>query len=1166
MIFLVPAFDMFCNGRLLFENIYYSLKNQYICHPLCNKVENIYIPYIGHFENLIIIMKNLSCIVRKTVSALILLCSVLFLSCDDRRSGQEAGFEKALYGFEHPQDSARTKVWWFHGETETTREGITADLEAFKAAGVGGVVYYDQTHGKMEHAFPAFCDEWWEMLRFAAEEAERLGLSFEVHVSNGFVAGGPWITPALAMKRLQADEFIVEGGRELIDTLPAPTGNLGYYRDIALLAFPISEQNGSFSDRKVRVSTNAGEINNLTRIFGENGEVAILPKEAVLRHGHIYVNLAFDRPFTARAVSYEMRPRGKATTSATNVPGPPSDTFVGTGFYELPSPGALEVSDDGVTYRKVCDLRPIYTAHGGIKVKTVAFGTETASYFRLNLHDWWHDSIANTALQLGKVALHTAARVDQWEEKAGLHAEYIEPGRQPEYAAGEVIASHDIINLTGRMDTTGVLRWKVPAGRWKIMRFYAVPTGKKTKHGRKNLMGLECDKLSRQAALVQWENYAGRILDSLEVSKSGRPAGVAMDSHEAGSQNWTDSFAEEFKIRRGYDLIPYLPVMMGYVVDSTARSERILFDVRRNIADMMADNYYGTFNQLCSDRGLTFTAQAIGNALCIPGDPILAKSKVDKPQGEFWAIHPDGNYDIKESASAAHLYGKSIASAEAYTDAKFSASLADLKQLADYAYAYGINEFVICASAYQPWAADRYPGNTGGGRHYCIHRNNTYWNYSRPFWDYQARNAYVLRQGKPAAQLCLYLGENAPVKILTYRLPEIPGGFDFDAFTTDALISRMDVSDGQIVLPDGVRYELMVLPRSGDITLKALQAIARLVEKGAKVYGCRPAGSGSACEEGQEAVYRALAEAMWDDVPAGCKCYGRGEVYWGMSLSEAITCAGISPDISLADGDMYSHRLYFSHRRLCDADIYFIDNHKDTAEYNRFTFQSKRRYAQWWNSVTGERFSLPVTHADGHTVTVDLNFHPRESSIIVLSDRDETLPAFERPAATASRIPIGGGWSVCFDKQAGGAGEVGFDSLMDWTAHANPAIRYYSGTAVYRKEVELDTIHGRIYLGLENYSFGTHVRINGCDAGIIWCSPGMVEVTDYLIPGMNRIEIHVANSLVNRMIYDCTLPETERITYAYPPVVRAGDTLLPSGLTAAFWIVTDSEDKLLDNR
>lgn len=171
---------------------------------------------------------------------------------------------------------------------------------------------------------------------------------------------------------------------------------------------------------------------------------------------------------------------------------------------------------------------------------------------------------------------------------------------------------------------------------------------------------------------------------------------------------------------------------------------------------------------------------------CACGRPHTGERPGVEPQGEFWAIHPDGNYDIKESSSAAHLYGKSIASGEAFTDAQFSHSLAYIKSLADYAYCFGINEFVVCASAYQPWT-DCIPGSTGGGRHYCLNRNNTFWEYSRGFWDYQSRSAYVMRQGRPVIDLAVYLGENAPVKILTYRLPDIPSGYDFDAFTSDAL-------------------------------------------------------------------------------------------------------------------------------------------------------------------------------------------------------------------------------------------------------------------------------------------------------------------------------------------------------------------------------------------
>lgn len=1083
---------------------------------------------------------------------LLFIYSIILTGCSQQKQYTKDSLSDALYGFEHIQDSARTKVWWFHGETETTKEGITADLEAFKKAGVGGIVYYDQSHGKAENALPGFSEEWWEMLRFSAEEAKRLGLTFEIHISNGFVAGGPWITNETGMKRLAASELLVEGGRTFEGKLEAPVNRYGYYKDVAVLAFPVPKGTGTSRTKKIKVSSNIPGID-LSNLLQPNPKSLV--QIPIVENGHVYINLEFPDSFTARSISYEVRPQGKATTSATNIPGPPADTFVGTGYRILPDLGELEVSDDGVNYRTVCTLKPIYRAHESWRQKTISFNAAKGKYYRLNLHDWWDAEMRNPTLQIGALLLSSSAKLDQWEEKAGLYAEYIEHDRTPDYSGTEIIDSRSILNLTDKMDENSILRWDVPEGQWQVMRFAYVPTGGSTKHGRANLMGRECDKLSAKAVRIQWDNYVARILDSLNFTRSGHLSGVAMDSHEAGAQNWTDDFIEQFELRQGYDPTKYLPAMMGYVVDGVKKSDGFLFDVRRNIADMMSDNYYGTIEELCKENGLIFTAQAIGNALCIAGDPILAKSKVSKPQGEFWGIHPDGNYDIKESSSAAHLYGKQIASAEAYTDIKYSASLAGLKSLADYAYAFGINEFVVCASAYQPWL-DKIPGSTGGGRHYAINRNNTWWNYSGPFWDFQARNAYIMRQGKPSADLCVFLGENAPVKILTYRLPDIPGGFDFDAFTTHALLTRMEAADKRITLPDGVSYRLMILPRNGDITLRALRKIHALVEGGAKIYGPKPIQSGSGREVGEEEEYQRLADELWGVSPeaSGVKHFGRGETYWGMPLAEAITKAGIIPDIELETGNTKESKIYFAHRRLADADVYFIDNHKDKTEENLFTFAAAGKYAQLWNTVTGERFSLPAVKSASHTTSVKLCLQPRESYFVMITDKDEQLPPPSWCHSAVDAQPVEGPWQVYFDPKYGGAGNVVFDSLQLWTAHADARIKYYSGTAVYKKTLAIDKADDRIYLHLGNPGFVARVFINSQDVGVLWCSPWEMEITRYLKDGENEIKIHVANSLMNRMIYDASLQESERITYSYPAIASPDETLEPSGLKQAILI------------
>ena len=1053
----------------------------------------------------------------------------------------------ALFGFENLQDSTRTKVWWFHGETETTKEGITADLEAFRSAGVGGVVYYDQSHGKATDALPGFTDEWWDMLEFSSKEAKRLGLSFEIHVSNGFVAGGPWIDYQNAMKRLCANEMIVDGGKYFEGKIAPPASRYNYHEDVSVIAVPIDCNHSISRFEKFQINSNVVDIA-IDNIFDASSTT--LTRIPVRKNGSVYINMKFDDDFTARSISYELRPQGKATTSATNAPAPPADTFVGTGYRILPVIGQLEASDDGVNYRKICDLQPIYRAHESWRQKTISFEAVKSKYYRLNLHDWWDDLMGNKDLQIGKVQLSSFAKVDCWEEKAGLYAEYIDNENTPQYNKKEVFDSQKMIDLTALTDSDGTLRWNAPKGKWLIMRLSAVATGAKTKHGRSNLLGLECDKLSRDAVILHWLNYPHKIMSELKERGCDNISGIAMDSHEAGAQNWTSGFLDEFLRRQGYDMTRYLPVMAGYVVDGVKESTGFLFDVRRNIADMISDNYYGTLDSLSNASGVTLTAQAIGNALCIAGDPIQAKSKVKKPQGEFWGIHPDGNYDIKESSSSAHLYGKQIASAEAYTDIKYSASLADLKSLADYAYAFGINEFVVCASAYQPWT-DRFPGSTGGGRHYAINRNNTWWDYSRPFWDYQSRNAYIMRQGVSSSALCVYLGENAPVKILTYRLPDIPGGFDFDAFSSDALFTRMDAIRDKIVLPDGVSYEMMILPRSGDITLSALRKIFVMVNKGAKVYGPRPESSGSAKDIEYQNEYNTIVRNMWGNkrTATGVNKCGDGYVYWGMPLEQALTGAGISPDIELSKGNTKNNKIYFKHRSLQDAEVYFLDNHKDEAESNIFTFRGKGQYVQLWNTTTRERFNVPVMKQNENSVTVDLCMAPRESFFIILTDNQDkllTLKANNMPVAQ----DISTQWSVNFDTALGGCGDVNYARLTDWTMSEDERVKYYSGSALYTKLVSIEKSDKSVILELDTPG-AARIMVNSQEAGIVWCSPWQVDITDYLKTGENILQIQVCNSLTNRMICDLGLPQENRVTYSYPVIVKEGDSLIPSGLTGA---------------
>lgn len=652
----------------------------------------------------------------------ILLICFLPISAQNKEGGLPT-VAQAWQVFHIPQDSCRTKVWWFHGETETTREGISADLEAFKNAGVGGVVYYDQVHNPSSKALDAMSPEWWSMLKFAAQEAHRLGLTFEINISNGYVLGGKWIDKSEAMQRLVSKNLIVKSKDERKKHVLLPT-----------------------------VSKDADDV----AVFA--------------------IRLNENKLGTIRSISFDTRPYGKSRNGAMNTPVTPD----GMMFFQRPDVGVLEASNDSLNWWNICGLPPVYGSPTYVG-QTVGFAPVKARYFRTRVTDPSLLQREDYATFLKNVELSPIARLTNWEERAGLRSEFIQPIDYTPFH-GDVISMADIIDVTDKQ-RGNVLEWKVPKGCWMILRIAAEITEGRSKHGRKNLLGLEADKLSSRGVLKHWANYTQPILDTLSAIGL-KPIGVGMDSHEAGSQNWTRDFAEEFYKRRGYDLKIWLPTMVGYVIESGEKTDSVLADVRLTIADLVCDRYLATIQQLCKKNGVTLTAQAMGNGLSMVADNFRAKSRVDKPQTEFWARDKDGSYDIKEGASAAHRYGKKIASGEAFTDMKFSESLGEVKPLADFAYSCHINEFVVCASAYQPWL-DKIPGSTGGGRHYCLNRNNTLWKGSRSFWDYQARCATMMRQGTPVVDMLVKLPSVPPTKLLARRLPKIPFGYSWEV-TTEA--------------------------------------------------------------------------------------------------------------------------------------------------------------------------------------------------------------------------------------------------------------------------------------------------------------------------------------------------------------------------------------------
>lgn len=1058
--------------------------------------------------------------------------------------------------FAQPPMEAKAKIWWFWGESVTTDAGITQDLEAMKRAGFGGVVLYEQVFSDPPDALKSLSPEWLARFRFAAAECARLGMTLEVNVSGGFVAGGPWITPALAMQRLVSSEMTVSGGKRVELSLPLPPVQLGFYRDVAVLAYP-APQGGEAPGQVKPTWSSQPALASFENLFASNKRVRISPPKD---GSPVLLTADYGQPFTARSLSYTQRPNSKALIIATQVPTSWADDFYGQNMRLNPPIGHLEASDDGRSWRRLCELPAIGYQHDSWTQRTLSFPATTARFFRLNLHDWGRNTRANDDdLMLGGIALRAEARIDQWEPKAGNVADFSDPDKTPDYAPRDVIDPTQLVELTALLDAEGRLHWDAPPGEWTILRLGHTPTGAKIKHSRPELAGLECDKLSAAAVRVQFEHYVEVLLREVQRVPGAKLTGVGIDSNEHGAQNWTLRFPEEFKKRRGYELTRFLPAMVGRVVGNRDISDRFLYDVRRTIADLMSDEYFGAFKTLCHERGLSLTAQAPGIATCLTSDSIQAKGRTDIPMGEFWMTQTDGTLDCKEASSAAHVHGLPLAAAEAFTGSRAEVHPAMMKPFADAALALGINQFVVLAYVHQPWD-ERKPGVTEPRFYLPYQRHNTWWEESAGFWLTLARSSQLLRQGHSVNDLLYHLGGDTPLKIATWRLrPVPPTGYDYDVCNDEILLERTSVREGRIELPDGMSYRLLVLAGGPGLTLPAARKLRALVEAGAVVLASvKPTHSPSLGDgELADLELRQIVDALWGKAPLagkGEKQSGLGRVLWGYSPAEALARLGLKPDFEAAPVNGPLEILY-AHRKAKDRDFYFVANHGDQPRRITARFRVRGLTPKLWFPQTGE-IAAPLEWQDTADGRIELPLLlEAHDSVFVVFDKTEAPQALPRERTKLIQDwpilkTLEGPWQLHFSPAWGGPEKTEFSALTPWNEASEAGIRHYSGAVLYRKSFELGPLEKdqKVLLDLGELCVLGAAKLNGKELGTAWKPPYVFEVSGALRPGRNELEVRVVNTWVNRLILDSTLPPTQRLSWTTDNPYRATDALTRSGL------------------
>jgi len=827
---------------------------------------------------------------------------------------------------------------------------------------------------------------------------------------------------------------------------------------------------------------------------------------------------------------------------------------------------SLEASDDGVNFRLVSKL-----SAGSAPEHTVSFPAVTAKYFRVVFKrnpppaDWANASRDQlppppAGYEIAELVLHPGARVNHFEEKAAFTPEWDLYGEAtPPIATTDAVAKSDVVDLTAKMRPDGTLDWTPPAGDWVVVRFGYSLLGILNHPATAEATGLEVDKLDRRFVKKYFDTYLDSYKETVGAEMMGKRGirYVINDSWEAGSQNWTDNMIAQFKKYRGYDPTPWMPVLTGRVVESAEASDRFLWDFRKTIADLTANEHYGQLEATLHERGMGHYGESHEYGRAYIADGMEVKKFNEVPMSAMWTQRPGVNNDqfgadadVRESASVAHIYGQNLVAAESMTaaEAPWAWSPATLKPTADMEMLDGINRFVIHESAHQPLIG-KAPGLTLGPFGQWFNRNETWAEQAGPWINYIARSSFLLQQGHFGADLVYFYGEDSNLTaIFGNKAPDVPAGYGFDYINADGLIHELTIADGFIKTPGGMSYRVLGLdPYSRHMSLPVLRAIHKLVADGAVVAGPKPTDDPSLSDDPAE--FNQLNNELFGD-GTGVHQVGKGTVYAGQKLGDVFSTLKVAPDFDFTKPKADT-RLLFVHRKLTGGDLYFVVNRNNRDETVDASFRVTGKSPELWHAETGKSEPASFRIADGRT-TVPLHLEPW-GSVFVVFRKATAETAHTVPATIETDLgAVSNSWKVSFQPGRGAPPSITLDKLASWTDNSDAGVKYFSGTGTYTTTIDAkaDWLKkgSHVWIDLGDVKNLAEVVVNGKSLGIVWHAPYRVDATEALKPGTNQVSIKVTNAWVNRMIGDEQPGVAKKITFADVKPYNATSPLLPSGL------------------
>jgi len=1103
-----------------------------------------------------------------------------------------------LGGFLNPPNGTRPRVWWHWMNGNISNQGIELDLEWMHRIGLGGVTIFEgsiNTPQVVPHRLIYMTPEWKGAFKTAVTTARGMGMEVAIASSPGWSeTGGPWVPAAQGMKKMVWSATRVEGGQPFNGKLPHPSEVDGtfqnfavsgrraadgtivtppqFYADSSVIAYRIPKGDESQAELNPHVTSSGGTVNVAALSDGDVNTVALdLPMDA--QPNAAWVQFDYGHPQTIQAVTLA------SLNDAISVFDHESNT----------APPFIESSDNGVNFKRVVDI-----PFSSLVERTVSFNAVTARYFRI-VYPAQPEGPPQRGHKITELVLASGARMNEWEQRAGYaNARDFYAIRDPEVAPQFIVPQNDVIDLTAKMQPDGSLDWTPPDGDWMVLRIGYSLTGHENGPAPAEATGLEVDKLNREDVKNYLDGYLKMYADTVGPENMGKDgiSWLLTDSIEVGPQNWTNNILEEFQKRRGYDARPWLPALTGAVIKSTEDTDRFLWDFRRTLGQLLAENHYGEIADDLHSHGMSYYSEALEYHRPSLGDDMEMRSKADVPMGAMWtwadSPEPEVDYlsDLRGAASIAHIYGQNLVGAESMTSRgpAWSFSPNSLKKVADLEFALGVNRFEIHESTHQP-APDLAPGLTLGPYGLWFNRNETWAEEAKPWIDYLARCSYMLQQGHYSADVAYFYGEEGPLTaVFGWKgIEDAPDGYGFDFVNSDIILHELSFKHGRLMTPGGTSYRILYLGgRSQRITLPVLRRIHDLVAQGAVLVGSRPADSPSLADDEKEV--RRAADQLWGKRPAAGKSMrnvGKGRVYSGMSANEVLDRLDVAKDLQFKDASCLfapwgkSHgqttgevkcdpgpeplNLMFVHRKLDDGDIYFVDNREDRAEDVKATFRVEGKAPELWDPATGEAQPVSYRIADGRT-TVPLHLDPYGTTFVVFrsptAKNTLELPTPKETVIDGLDPALNRDWSVSFQPGKGIPESIGFQRLFSWSDSPLPlsdeALKYYSGTATYTKTIEVpadDLAQGaHLSLDLGDVRELADVKVNDRDLGILWKTPYMVDVTGAIRAGKNRIEIKVTNLWVNRMIGDQQPWALKKYSFADFMPYKVDSPLLASGL------------------